>query len=108
MAHNWKVLNRIPINIPKERLVSIHTQIKRVKVIRDSTLRFDAGRLLRKWRTNSKHLNLLWQQEGVETEFYETCAINLRPPIKILGLAWNPEKDLIYFDPNGSIEVYVT
>ncbi|GFX85879.1 DUF1758 domain-containing protein [Trichonephila clavipes] len=60
--------------------------------------------LLRKWRTNSKQLNLLWQQEGVETESSETCAINLRPPTKVSGLAWDPEKDLIYFDTNDLLE----
>ncbi|GBL73986.1 hypothetical protein AVEN_230911-1 [Araneus ventricosus] len=54
--------------------------------------------LLRKWRTNSKHLNLLWQQEGVETEFSETSAVDLRPPIKDL------EKDLIYFDPKDLLK----
>ncbi|GBL94040.1 hypothetical protein AVEN_185016-1 [Araneus ventricosus] len=59
----------------------------------------DAGMLLRKWRTNSKQLNLLWQQEGVETEFSEISAVDLKPPIKVLGLAWDSERDLIYFDP---------
>ncbi|GFW62835.1 integrase catalytic domain-containing protein [Trichonephila clavipes] len=58
----------------------------------------DAGMLLRKWRSNSKQLNLLWQQEGVKTESSETSAIDLRPPTKVLGLAWDPENDLIYFD----------
>ncbi|GFY44017.1 integrase catalytic domain-containing protein [Trichonephila inaurata madagascariensis] len=62
--------------------------------------------LLRKWRTNSKQLNLLWQQEGVETESSETSAIDLRPPTKVLGLAWDPENDLIYFDPKDLLEVY--
>ncbi|GBN00606.1 hypothetical protein AVEN_167529-1 [Araneus ventricosus] len=64
----------------------------------------DAGMLLRKWRTNSKQLNLLWQQEGVETEFSETSAIDLRPPIKVLGLAWDSERDLIYFDPKDLLK----
>ncbi|GFY68849.1 DUF1758 domain-containing protein [Trichonephila inaurata madagascariensis] len=59
--------------------------------------------LLRKWRTNSKQLNLLWQQ-GVETESSETSAIDLRPPTKVLGLAWDPEKDLIYFDPKDLLK----
>ncbi|GFW31060.1 integrase catalytic domain-containing protein [Trichonephila clavipes] len=59
----------------------------------------DAGMLLRKWRSNSKQLNLLWQQEGVKTESSETSAIDLRPPTKVLGLAWDPKNDLIYFDP---------
>ncbi|GFY06937.1 DUF1758 domain-containing protein [Trichonephila clavipes] len=44
----------------------------------------DAGMLLRKWRSNSKQLNLLWQQEGVKTESSETGAIDLRLPTKIL------------------------
>ncbi|GFW46943.1 integrase catalytic domain-containing protein [Trichonephila clavipes] len=57
----------------------------------------DAGMLLRKWRSNSKQLNLLWQQ-GVKTESSETSAIDLTPPTKVLGLAWDPENDLIYFD----------
>ncbi|GFU46532.1 DUF1758 domain-containing protein [Trichonephila clavipes] len=60
--------------------------------------------LLRKWRSNSKQLNLLWQQEGVKTESSETSAINLRPPTKVLGLAWDPEKDLIYFDPKDLLK----
>ncbi|GFW62143.1 integrase catalytic domain-containing protein [Trichonephila clavipes] len=59
----------------------------------------DAGMLLRKWRSNSKQLNLLWQQEGVKTKSSETSAIDLRPPTKVLGIAWDPENDLIYFDP---------
>ncbi|GBL98559.1 hypothetical protein AVEN_253670-1, partial [Araneus ventricosus] len=42
----------------------------------------DAGMLLRKWRTNSKPLNLLWQQEGVETEVSETSAIDPRPRLR--------------------------
>ncbi|GFY63214.1 integrase catalytic domain-containing protein [Trichonephila inaurata madagascariensis] len=42
----------------------------------------DAGMLLRKWQTNSKQLDLLWQQEDVETESSETSAIDLRPPTK--------------------------
>ncbi|GFW07419.1 integrase catalytic domain-containing protein [Trichonephila clavipes] len=64
----------------------------------------DAGMSLRKWRSNSKQLNLLWQQEGVKTEFSETSAIDLRPPTKVLGLAWDPEKDLIYFDPKDLLK----
>ncbi|GFR21277.1 integrase catalytic domain-containing protein [Trichonephila clavata] len=64
----------------------------------------DASMLLRKWRTNSKQLDLLWQQEGVETEFSETSATDLKPPIKVLGLAWDSEKDLIYFDPNDLLK----
>ncbi|GFS67362.1 integrase catalytic domain-containing protein [Trichonephila clavipes] len=64
----------------------------------------DAGMLLRKWRSNSKQLNLLWQQEGVKTEFSETSAIDLRPPTKVLGLAWEPENDLIYFDPKDLLK----
>ncbi|GFX76350.1 DUF1758 domain-containing protein [Trichonephila clavipes] len=43
----------------------------------------DAGVLLRKWRTNSKQLNFLWQQVGLETESSETSAIDLRPPTKV-------------------------
>ncbi|GFR17791.1 integrase catalytic domain-containing protein [Trichonephila clavata] len=64
----------------------------------------DASMLLRKWRTNSKQLYLLWQQEGVETEFSETSATDLKPPIKVLGLAWDSEKDLIYFDPKDLLK----
>ncbi|GFQ77223.1 integrase catalytic domain-containing protein [Trichonephila clavata] len=64
----------------------------------------DASMLLRKWRTNSKQLDLLWQQEGVETEFSETSATDLKPPIKVLGLAWDSEKDLIYFDPKNLLK----
>ncbi|GFQ81632.1 DUF1758 domain-containing protein [Trichonephila clavata] len=64
----------------------------------------DASMLLRKWRTNSNQLDLLWQQEGVETEFSETSATDLRPPIKVLGLAWDSEKDLIYFDPKDLLK----
>ncbi|GFW13828.1 DUF1758 domain-containing protein [Trichonephila clavipes] len=64
----------------------------------------DAGMLLRKWRSNSKQLNLLWQQEGVKTESSETSDIDLRPPTKVLGLAWDPENDLIYFDPKDLLK----
>ncbi|GFY27232.1 phosphatidylinositol-glycan biosynthesis class W protein [Trichonephila clavipes] len=60
--------------------------------------------LLRKWRSNSKQLNLLWQQEGVKTESSETSAIDLRPPTKVLGLAWDSENDLIYFDPKDLLK----
>ncbi|GFT03647.1 DUF1758 domain-containing protein [Trichonephila clavipes] len=60
--------------------------------------------LLRKWRSNSKQLILLWQQEGVKTESFETSAIDLRPPTKVLGLAWDPENDLIYFDPKDLLK----
>ncbi|GFX05729.1 integrase catalytic domain-containing protein [Trichonephila clavipes] len=54
----------------------------------------DAGMLLRKWRSNSKQLNLLWQQEGVKTESSETSATDLRPPTKelwTLGVEWDSE-----------------
>ncbi|GFW76611.1 integrase catalytic domain-containing protein [Trichonephila clavipes] len=54
----------------------------------------DAGMLLRKWRSNSKQFNLLWQQEGVKTESSETSAIDLRPPTKelwTLGVEWDSE-----------------
>ncbi|GFQ72167.1 DUF1758 domain-containing protein [Trichonephila clavata] len=64
----------------------------------------DASMLLRKWRTNSKQLDLLWQQEGVETEFSETSATDLRLPIKVLGLASDSEKDLIYFNPKNLLK----
>ncbi|GFQ95070.1 uncharacterized protein TNCT_203171 [Trichonephila clavata] len=60
--------------------------------------------LLRKWRTIQNNLICLWQQEGVETEFSETSATDLRPPIKVLGLAWDSEKDLIYFDPKDLLK----
>ncbi|GFT16511.1 DUF1758 domain-containing protein [Trichonephila clavipes] len=65
----------------------------------------DAGMLLRKWQSNSKQLYLLWQQEGVKTESSETSAIDLRPSTKVLGLAWDPEKDLIYFDPKDLLKL---
>ncbi|GFU29127.1 integrase catalytic domain-containing protein [Trichonephila clavipes] len=64
----------------------------------------DTGMLLRKWRSNSKQLNLLWLQECVKTEFSETSAIDLRPPTKVLGLAWDPENDLIYFNPKDLLK----
>ncbi|GFT47040.1 integrase catalytic domain-containing protein [Trichonephila clavipes] len=64
----------------------------------------DAGMLLRKWRSNSKQLNLLRQQEGVKTESSETSAIDIRPPAKVLGLAWDPEKVLIYFVPKDPLK----
>ncbi|GFT64624.1 integrase catalytic domain-containing protein [Trichonephila clavipes] len=64
----------------------------------------DAGMLLRNWRSNSKQLNLLWQKEGVKTESSEASAIDLRPPTKVLGLAWDPENDLIYFDPKDLLK----
>ncbi|GFW38331.1 integrase catalytic domain-containing protein [Trichonephila clavipes] len=54
----------------------------------------DAGMLLRKWRSNSKQLNLLWQQECVKTESSETNAIDLRPPTKelwTLGVEWDSD-----------------
>ncbi|GFW44220.1 integrase catalytic domain-containing protein [Trichonephila clavipes] len=60
--------------------------------------------LLRKWRSNSKQINLLWQQEGVKTESSETSAIDLRPPTKVLGLAWDLENDLIYFYPKDLLK----
>ncbi|GFQ89009.1 integrase catalytic domain-containing protein, partial [Trichonephila clavata] len=50
------------------------------------------------------HVNVLRQQEGVETEFSETSATDLKPPIKVLGLAWDSEKDLIYFDPKDLLK----
>ncbi|GFX93987.1 DUF1758 domain-containing protein [Trichonephila clavipes] len=37
-------------------------------------------------------------------ESSETSAIDLRPPTKVLGLAWDPEKDLIYFDPKDLLK----
>ncbi|GFW10005.1 DUF1758 domain-containing protein [Trichonephila clavipes] len=40
-----------------------------------------------------------YRQEGVETE-----SSDLRPQTKVLGLAWDPEKDLIYFDPNDLLK----
>ncbi|GFS50152.1 uncharacterized protein TNIN_424621 [Trichonephila inaurata madagascariensis] len=43
-------------------------------------------------------------QEGFETEFSETGVIDLRPPTKVLGLVWDPEKDLIYFDPKDLLK----
>ncbi|GFX30669.1 DUF1758 domain-containing protein [Trichonephila clavipes] len=64
----------------------------------------DAVMLLRKCRSNSIQLNLLWQQDDVEMEFSETSAIDLRPLIKVLRLAWDPEKDLIYFDPKDLLK----
>ncbi|CAL1261368.1 unnamed protein product [Larinioides sclopetarius] len=60
--------------------------------------------LLRKWRTNSRQLNMLWQQEGVETEFSVTSDVDLRPPIMALGLAWDSERDLIYLDPKNLLK----
>ncbi|GFX77616.1 integrase catalytic domain-containing protein [Trichonephila clavipes] len=45
-------------------------------------------------RSNSKQLNLLWQQEGVKTESSETSAIDFRPPTKelwTLGVEWDSE-----------------
>ncbi|GFT36701.1 DUF1758 domain-containing protein [Trichonephila clavipes] len=45
-----------------------------------------------------------YSQEGVKTESSETSAIDLRPPTKVLGLAWDPENDLIYFDPKDLLK----
>ncbi|GFT24525.1 integrase catalytic domain-containing protein [Trichonephila clavipes] len=44
------------------------------------------------------------EQEGVKTESSETGAIDLRLPTKVLGLAWDPENDLIYFDPKDLLK----
>ncbi|GFY56911.1 integrase catalytic domain-containing protein [Trichonephila inaurata madagascariensis] len=43
--------------------------------------------------------------QGVETESSETSAIDLRQPTKVLELAWDPEKDLIYFDPKDLLNL---
>ncbi|GBO08696.1 hypothetical protein AVEN_138222-1 [Araneus ventricosus] len=40
----------------------------------------------------------------VETEFSETSAVDLKAPIKVLGLAWYSERDLIYFDPKDLLK----
>ncbi|GFX94751.1 DUF1758 domain-containing protein [Trichonephila clavipes] len=45
-----------------------------------------------------------YSQEGVKMESSETSAIDLRPPTKVLGLAWDPENDLIYFDPKDLLK----
>ncbi|GFR28235.1 integrase catalytic domain-containing protein [Trichonephila clavata] len=63
----------------------------------------DASMLLRKWRTNSKQLDLLWQQEGVETEFSETSATDLKPPIKRFNLSVVGR----IFDPIGILGPFV-
>ncbi|GFX27926.1 integrase catalytic domain-containing protein [Trichonephila clavipes] len=77
---------------------ALRTTLECLQIISDTSM------LLRNWRSNSKQLNLLWQQKGVKTESSETSAIDLRPPTKVLGLAWDPENDLIYFDPKDLLK----
>ncbi|KAF8782491.1 hypothetical protein HNY73_012769 [Argiope bruennichi] len=53
-----------------------------------------AGMVLRKWQTNSGPFRERYKQSGIETDDTKGCGV----PCKVLGLAWDPDKDLIFFD----------
>ncbi|KAF8782602.1 hypothetical protein HNY73_012866 [Argiope bruennichi] len=50
-----------------------------------------AGMVLRKWQTNSVPLSERYKQSGIETD-------DTKGNIRVLGLTWNPDKELIFFD----------
>ncbi|GFS86543.1 integrase catalytic domain-containing protein [Nephila pilipes] len=51
--------------------------------------------VLRKWQTNSIRLREAWRRAGIENKTIEAgCGTNT----KVLGLAWDPDKEIIYFD----------
>ncbi|GBM16429.1 hypothetical protein AVEN_51976-1, partial [Araneus ventricosus] len=54
--------------------------------------------ILRKWQTNSKELREDWKKVGIETHEDKTTLARGGVPTKVLGLAWDPDKDIIFFD----------
>ncbi|GFY79392.1 DUF1758 domain-containing protein [Trichonephila inaurata madagascariensis] len=63
----------------------------------------DAG-MLRKWREPIRNNLICYGSKKVSKGNPLKRAIDLRPPTKVMGLAWDPEKDLIYFDPKDLLK----
>ncbi|KAF8785684.1 hypothetical protein HNY73_011197 [Argiope bruennichi] len=59
-----------------------------------------AGMVLRKWQTNSVPLRERYKQSGIETDDTKGNISGCGVPCKVLGLTWDPDKDLIFFDVN--------
>ncbi|GBN88371.1 hypothetical protein AVEN_242099-1 [Araneus ventricosus] len=71
---------------------ALKTTTESVKILKD------AGMILRKWQTNSKELREDWKKVGIETHEDKTTLARGGVPTKVLGLAWDPDKDIIFFD----------
>ncbi|GBO22189.1 hypothetical protein AVEN_54003-1 [Araneus ventricosus] len=71
---------------------ALKTTTESVKILKD------AGMILRKWQTNSKELREDWKKVGIETHEDKTTLARGGVPTKVLGLAWDADKDIIFFD----------
>ncbi|GFS67342.1 DUF1758 domain-containing protein [Nephila pilipes] len=56
----------------------------------------NAGMVLRKWQTNSIKLREAWRRAGIETQEDKSIEAACSAPTKLLGLAWDPDKDIIF------------
>ncbi|GBN74844.1 hypothetical protein AVEN_232280-1 [Araneus ventricosus] len=71
---------------------ALKTTTESVKILKD------AGMILRKWQSNSKELREDWKKVGIQTHEDKTTLARGGVPTKVLGLAWDPDKDIIFFD----------
>ncbi|GFS67826.1 integrase catalytic domain-containing protein [Nephila pilipes] len=62
--------------------------------------------VLRNWQTNSVKLREAWRRAGIETQEYKTIDAGCDAPNKVLGLAWDPDKDIIIFDFSKLINIF--
>ncbi|GBM11079.1 hypothetical protein AVEN_206495-1 [Araneus ventricosus] len=60
----------------------------------------DASMNLRKWKTNSVELRDRWRKEGLEIDDsnYSVNDNSTLTPCKVLGLSWDSDLDIFYFD----------
>ncbi|GBN44277.1 hypothetical protein AVEN_211376-1 [Araneus ventricosus] len=60
----------------------------------------DASMNLRKWKTNSVELRDRWRKEGLEIDEsnYSVNDNSTLTPCKVLGLSWDSDLDIFYFD----------
>ncbi|XP_071039910.1 uncharacterized protein [Parasteatoda tepidariorum] len=58
----------------------------------------DAGMVLRKLQTNDKKLRELWKNAGIDVQNEKESLGQSGFPFKVLGVCWDPEKDVFYFE----------
>lgn len=65
----------------------------------------DASMLLRKFQTNNRELRELWKQFGINVEEEKESICQSAFPFKVLGICWDSDKDLFYFESDHLSEL---
>ncbi|XP_055924888.1 uncharacterized protein LOC129956901 [Argiope bruennichi] len=77
---------------------ALKTSLESFKIFKDASM------ILRKWQTNSFELRDRWKDIGMDIGPSIEPKNETFMPSKVLGVVWNPDRDLFHFDAKGLIQ----